>query len=183
VVVLVLDAQQEVSEQDAHIAGFILEAGRALVVAINKWDGLDEYQRERIKTEIARKLGFLSFAQFHYISALRAEGVPALFKSIDAAYIAAMARFATPKLTKILRAATQAHQPPQRGPFRPRLKYAHQGGHNPPLIIVHGTAVDKVPETYRRYLENRFRREFELQGTPLRVEFRQGANPFATRKR
>ncbi len=178
VVVLVLDAHQEISDQDAHIAGFILEQGRALVVAINKWDDLDDYRRERIKQDVARKLMFLGFAEQHFISALRGTGVEKVMGSVDRAYAAAMAKLPTPKLTKILADAIHKHQPPQHGPFRPRLKYAHQGGSNPPLIVIHGTAVDKISDSYKRYLENRFRDEFQLKGTPLRVEFRQGANPF-----
>ncbi len=183
VVILVLDAHQEISDQDAHIAGFILEEGRALVVAINKWDDLDDYSRERIKQEVKRKLNFLGFARQLYISALHGAGIPQIMKAVDEAYAAAMARLPTPKLTKILAAATLQHQPPQHGPFRPRLKYAHQGGQNPPLIVVHGTAVDKIADSYKRYLENRFREAFALSGTPLRVEFRQGANPFDRNRR
>jgi GTPase len=182
VVVLVLDARENVAEQDAHIAGFILEAGRALVVAVNKWDDLDPSKRDTIKYDISRKLSFLSFANFHYISALQGVGVPTLFKSIDGAYAAAMARLPTPKLTRVLMAALQQHQPPKAGPFRPKLRYAHQGGHNPPLVVVHGTAVEHIAETYRRYLESTFREAFSLKGTPLRVQFNQGHNPFAGRK-
>ena len=178
VAILVLDAHQEISDQDAHIAGFILEEGRALVVAINKWDDLEDYKRERIKIEVKRKLGFLSFARQHFISALQGAGIAQIMKAVDEAYAAAMAKLPTPKLTKVLAMATQAHQPPQQGPFRPRLKYAHQGGSNPPLIVIHGTAVDQIGDSYKRFLENRFREAFELSGTPLRVEFRQGANPF-----
>lgn len=182
VVILVLDARQDVADQDAHIASFILEAGRALVVAINKWDGLDTNRREVIKMDIARKLQFLEFAKFHYISALQGSGVGGLFGSVDIAYAAAMAKLPTPKLTRILMAATEQHQPPKAGPFRPKLRYAHQGGSNPPLVVVHGTAVASIPESYKRYLENTFRKAFELVGTPLRVQFKQGANPFADKK-
>ncbi|MEN6585256.1 MAG: ribosome biogenesis GTPase Der [Sulfuricella sp.] len=182
VVVLVLDARQDVSEQDAHIAGFILEAGRALVVAINKWDGLDEARREVIKSDLARKLQFLEFAKYHYISALQGTGVGGLFKSIDGAFAAAMKKMSTPMLTRVLIAATEKHQPPKVGPIRPKLRYAHQGGSNPPLVIVHGTATANVADSYKRYLESTFRTAFELQGTPLRVQFKQGSNPFADRK-
>lgn len=183
VVVLVLDAHEEISEQDAHIAGFIVESGRALVVSVNKWDGLDEYKREVIKKDLMRRLSFLSFAKFHYMSALNGTGVAELFKSIDVAYAAAMAKLPTPQLTRILQDATAQHEPPKSGPFRPKLRYAHQGGSNPPLIIIHGNALDKVPESYRRYLERCFREAFVLQGTPLRVQFKQGSNPFAGRVR
>ncbi|KIO49264.1 ribosome biogenesis GTPase Der [Nitrosospira sp. NpAV] len=180
VVVLVLDAGNEISDQDTHIAGFILETGRALVVAVNKWDGLDVYQRETIKSDIARKLAFLlSFAKFHYISALRGNGMKGLLPSIDAAYAAAMANLSTPKLTRTLMAAVEKQPPPHAGISRPKLRYAHQGGSNPPLIVIHGSGVDKVSETYRRYLENTFREAFQLEGTPLRVVFRSGRNPYA----
>ncbi|SOD39807.1 ribosome biogenesis GTPase Der [Nitrosovibrio sp. Nv4] len=180
VVVLVLDASSEISDQDAHIAGFILEAGRALVLAVNKWDGLDDYQRDIIKREIARKLPFLlNFAKFHYISALRGTGIKGLLPSIDGAYTAATANLSTPKLTRTLMAAVEKQQPPRSGMSRPKLRYAHQGGTNPPLIVIHGSALDHVPPTYRRYLENTFRETFQLEGTPLRVEFRTGRNPYA----
>ncbi len=182
VVVLVVDARQDISEQDAHIAGFILEAGRALVVAVNKWDGLDAARRDVIKADLTRKMQFLEFAKFHYISALQGSGVGGLFKSIDGAYAAAMAKMSTPLLTRILIAATEKHQPPKEGPVRPKLRYAHQGGSNPPLVIVHGTAVASIADSYKRYLESTFRKAFELEGTPLRVQFKQGSNPFADRR-
>ena len=182
VVVLVVDAQLDISDQDAHIAGFILEAGCALVVAVNKWDGLDDYARARIKTELLRKLDFLSFAKFHYISALNSTGLPPLLKSVDAAYKAAMAKLPTPRLTRILQDAVTAHQPPKNGPFRPKPRYAHQGGSNPPIIVVHGASVSAIADSYKRYLENTFRDAFKLEGTPLRVQFKQGANPFEGRR-
>jgi len=181
VVLLVLDARQDISEQDAHIAGFVVESGRALVVAVNKWDDLPVARREIVKNDIARKLQFLDFAKFHYISALQGSGVSGLFKSIDDAYAAAMVKMPTPMLTRILIDATAQHQPPKSGPFRPKLRYAHQGGSNPPLVIVHGTAVSSLSASYKRYLENAFRKAFELTGTPLRVQFKQGHNPFAGR--
>ncbi len=182
VVVLVLDASNEISDQDAHVAGFILEAGRALVVVVNKWDGLDEYQRATIKRELTWKLAFLSFAKLHYISALRGSGMKSLLPSIDTAYAAAMAKLPTPKLTRTLLAAVEKHPPPRGGMSRPKLRYAHQGGSNPPLIIVHGSMLNHVPETYRRYLENTFRTTFKLEGTPLRVDFKTGKNPYADKK-
>ncbi|MGE5027941.1 MAG: ribosome biogenesis GTPase Der [Betaproteobacteria bacterium] len=181
VVVLVLDARQDISEQDAHIAGFVVESGRALVVAVNKWDGLAPDRREVVKNDIARKLQFLDFAKFHYISALQGSGVGGLLKSIDGAYESAMVKMPTPKLTRILMDATAQHQPPKSGPFRPKLRYAHQGGSNPPLVIVHGTSVASLSASYTRFLENAFRKAFELTGTPLRVQFKQGGNPFAGR--
>lgn len=183
VAVLVLDAENEISDQDAHIAGFILEAGRALVLAVNKWDGLNGYQRDTIKSAIARKLSFLlDFARVHYISALQGTGMKGLLPSIDAAYAAAMARLPTPKLTRALLAAVEKQPPPRTGVSRPKLRYAHQGGSNPPLIVIHGNGLDRVPQTYRRYLESMFRDSFQLEGTPLRVEFRTGSNPYAEKR-
>lgn len=178
VVILVLDARQDISEQDAHIAGFILEAGRALVVAINKWEGLPEDERELIKRGLLRKLAFLDFARLHFISALKGTGIAALMRSVDAAYRAAMARLPTPKLTRALQAAVARQQPPRAGRVRPKMRYAHQGGANPPRIVIHGTALEHVPDTYRRYLERFFRDAFKLQGTPLKVELRSGRNPY-----
>ena len=180
VVVLVLDARQEISDQDAHIAGFVVESGRAVVVAINKWDGLDEYERERIKRDAARKLQFLSFAKTHHISALKGQGLAAVMKSVDGAAVAAFTKLATPKLTRALVEAVDKQTPPRHGLSRPKLRYAHQGGQNPPVIVIHGNGLDHVPETYRRYLEASFRETFSLQGTPLRVEFRSTRNPYAT---
>ena len=182
VCILVLDAQGEISEQDAHLAGHILETGRALVVAINKWDGLDDYRRDTVKRELARKLQFLSFARFHYISALKGQGLAPLLKDVDVAYAAAFAKLSTPRLTRTLLAATAQHAPPKAGLFRPKLRYAHQGGRNPPVIVIHGNALGNVQSDYRRYLENTFRQAFELSGTPLRIEFHEGHNPYEERK-
>jgi GTPase len=179
VAVLVLDATQEISEQDAHIAGFILEAGRALVLAVNKWDALDESARENAKRTLSRKLNFVSFARLHFISAMAGQGLSGVVKSVDAAYAAAMAKLPTPKLTRALQAAVSQQQPPRAGYSRPKLRYAHQGGSNPPRIIVHGTALEHVPASYRRYLERFFREAFKLQGTPLKVELKTGRNPYA----
>jgi len=182
VVILLLDAQQEIADQDTHIAGFILEAGKALVVAINKWDGLDSDDRERIKREYDRKFQFLNFARWHTISALQGSGLKTLWDSVDGAFAAAMAKLSTPKLTRALIAATAQHQPPLNGLHRPKLRYAHQGGSNPPTVVVHGTGLSGLPASYVRYLENSFRDAFELKGTPLRVELKQAANPYADRK-
>jgi len=179
VVILVVDAQEGITEQDAHVAAYILDAGRALVVAINKWDGLKEDERDWIKREIDRKLQFLDFAEFHYISALRKKGLPELFKSVDVAYKAAFAKLATPQLTRVLIDALQQHQPPISKGIRPKLRYAHQGGSNPPIVVIHGSHVDGVKDAYTRFLEKTFRRTFQLSGTPLRVEYKQGHNPFA----
>jgi GTP-binding protein len=179
VVVLLLDAQADISEQDAHIAGYILEAGRALVVAVNKWDGLSEEARARIKRDIDRKLGFLAFARQHTISARDGKGIGVLLSSVDAAYAAAMARLPTPKLTRTLQKALLRQQPPRTGLVRPKMRYAHQGGVNPPVIVIHGSALSHVPDTYRRFLEHFFVDTFQLQGTPLRIQFKMGANPYA----
>jgi GTP-binding protein len=179
VVILVVDAQEGITEQDAHVAAYILDAGRALVVAINKWDGLKEDERDWVKREIDRKLMFLDFAEFHYISALRKKGLPELFKSVDIAYKAAFAKLATPQLTRVLIDALQQHQPPISKGIRPKLRYAHQGGSNPPIVVIHGSHVDGVKDAYTRFLEKTFRRTFQLSGTPLRVQYKQGANPFA----
>ncbi len=183
VVVLVLDASQDISDQDAHIAGFCVEAGRAMVVAVNKWDDVDEYRRERVKMDLARKLNFLAFAKMHFISALKGEGINPLMTSVDTAYAASMIKMPTPKLTRLLLAAVEKQQPPRHGIFRPKLRFAHQGGNNPPIIVVHGNALNHVPDSYKRYLERIFMEAFELRGTPLRVEFRTSKNPYADRGR
>jgi GTP-binding protein len=179
VVVLLLDAQTDVTEQDAHLAGYILDAGRALVVGVNKWDGLPAGQRDEVKREFSRKLAFLAFAQHHYIAAKEGRGVGELMRSVDAAYAAAMARLPTPKLTRMLQQAVERQQPPRAGMGRPKLRYAHQGGQNPPLIVIHGSALDSIPTSYRRYLEHFFTDAFKLRGTPLRIQFKTGANPYA----
>lgn len=182
VVILLLDAQQDISEQDAHIAGFILESGRALVVGVNKWDGLDSDTRDHIRSEIERKLHFLTFAKFHLISALKSTGIGPLMKSVNAAYAAATAKLATPKLTRALEEAVEHQQPRRKGAVRPKLRYAHQGGQNPPIIVIHGNALDAISDSYKRYQEKHFRDTFSLVGTPLRIEFRSGKNPFDREK-
>jgi GTP-binding protein len=178
VVILMLDAQQDISEQDAHIAGFIVEAGRALVVAVNKWDGLDAYVKERARLEIAQKLRFLDFANVHPISAKNGTGLKELFKDVDAAYAAAMAKLPTPKLTRILEEAIEHQQPKRVGMGRPKLRYAHQGGMNPPIVVIHGTALSGVTDSYKRYLEGRFRDFFKLRGTPMRIQMNTAKNPY-----
>jgi GTP-binding protein len=178
VVILLLDARQEISEQDAHIAGFIVEQGRALVVGVNKWDGLDDYTREKAKGDLERKLRFLGFAKHFYISATEKTGIGAMMHAVDEAYAAAMAKLPTPKLTRALIEAVEHQQPRRKGAVRPKLRYAHQGGQNPPIIVVHGNALDAITDSYRRYLEGRFRDTFKLVGTPLRIEFRSSDNPF-----
>jgi GTP-binding protein len=179
VVVLLLDAQQDISEQDAHIAGFVLETGRALVVGVNKWDGLISDRRDEIKMDIERKLNFLSFAKFHFISALKSTGISPFMKSVDAAYAAAMANLTTPKLTRALIEAVEHQQPRRKGSIRPKLRYAHQGGQNPPIVVIHGNALESIEDNYKRYLEKHFRETFALIGTPLRIEFRSSRNPYA----
>lgn len=179
VVVLMLDASQDISDQDAHIAGFCIEAGRALVLAVNKWDAVDDYRRERVKQDVARKLNFLGFARVHYISALAGQGVGSVLTSVDKAYAAAMTKLPTPKLTRVLQLAVQKQAPPRHGLSRPKLRYAHQGGSNPPVIVIHGTALDHVPDSYSRYLEKTFLEAFRLQGTPLRIRYKSAPNPFA----
>lgn len=179
VVVLMVDASQEISDQDAHIAGFCIDAGRALVVAVNKWDAVDSYRRERIKEDVARKLNFLGFARVHYISALKGQGIAGVLTSVDKAYSAAMAKMSTPKLTRVLIAAVEKQTPPRHGMFRPKLRYAHQGGSNPPIIVIHGNALEHVPASYTRYLEHYFLEAFKLQGTPLRIQYKTAKNPYA----
>ncbi len=179
VCVLLLDASQDIADQDAHIAGYVLEAGRAVVIGVNKWDLADDYRRERIKGELERKLGFLGFARTHFLTATEGKGVGALMRSVDEAYAAATAKLSTPRLTRAMQEAVERQQPPRRGPIRPKMRYAHQGGQNPPVVVIHGNSLDRVPDSYRRYLEGWFRERFSLQGTPLRVEFRTSANPYA----
>jgi GTP-binding protein len=179
VVILIVDAQDGIGEQDAHLAGHILEAGRALVVGINKWDGVPPERRDDIKRDLDRKMGFLGFAQHHFISAKESRGVDQLFTSVGEAYAAAMARLSTPRLTRALQLAVQRQQPPRAGAVRPKMRYAHQGGMNPPLVIIHGSALAHVPAAYRRYLEHFFTDVFQLRGTPLRIQFKTGVNPYA----
>ena len=185
VVVLVLDARENISEQDAHLAGFVLETGRALVVAVNKWDGLKPEQREDIKRDIGRKLAFLDFARFNYISALKGKGLDALLKDVEAAHSAAFIKMSTPKLTRVLEMAVEQHAPPKTGLFRPKPRYAHQGGKNPPVIILHGNALEGLRDDYKRYLESSFRKAFKLQGTPLRIQVKEdgGKNPYEGKSR
>jgi GTP-binding protein len=182
VAVLLLDGANEIADQDSHIAGFILEKERALVIAVNKWDGLDEYQRSLIKGEVERKLHFLNWAPVHFISALQGRGLGAVMRSVSAAHKAAFTKLPTPKLTRALRAAVERQMPPRSGLTRPKMRYAHQGGQNPPTIIVHGNGLTHIADSYRRYLEGWFRERFELHGTPLRIEFRTGANPYVSKR-
>jgi GTP-binding protein len=183
VAVLVLDAVEGISEQDAHVAGFILERGRAVVVVVNKWDAASKDERERVKGELQWKAGFLSFAQALFISAKSGKGVNEVLRAVDAAYAAAMAKLSTPKLTRALIAAVERQMPPHRkGYARPKMRYAHQGGSNPPRVVIHGNSLQHVTDAYKRYLEGWFRDAFKLQGTPLRIELRTGRNPYEDRR-
>jgi len=179
VVLLLLDATQGVTDQDAHIAGFILDAGRAVVVAVNKWDAVDAYRREWVQRDIEARLGFLKFANMHFISAQKRQGLGPVWKSITQAHQAAMRKLPTPQLTRVLQEAVQFQTPKRSGMFRPKLRYAHQGGMNPPVIVVHGNSLEGVTDVYKRYLEGRFRKAFDLTGTPLRVEMKTAHNPYA----
>ena len=182
VVFLVLDAQLGISEQDAHLAGHIIDAGRALVVVVNKWDGLDMDQRDQIKEDFERKLPFLGFAELHFISALHGSGVGLIMESAKNAYHHAVRDLATPKLTKILERAVQSHQPPLVKGRRIKLRYAHQGGKNPPLIVIHGNQTENTPTSYKRYLTNCFIKTLQIKGTPLRIDFKTGDNPYKDKK-
>jgi GTPase len=179
VVILLLDGELAITEQDAHLAGHVLEAGRAVVVAVNKWDAADTERRADAKRDLERRMGFMEFAAHHFISARDGKGVPAVLKSVREAFAAAMVKLPTPRLTRMLQAALARQQPPRAGLVRPKMRYAHQGGVNPPLIIVHGTALQHVPDSYRRYLEHFMSDAFKLRGTPLRIQFKAGANPYA----
>ena len=178
VVLLLLDATQGVTDQDAHIAGFILETGRAVVVAINKWDAVDEYQRELVLRSVETRLAFLKFAALHYISAKKRQGLGPVWQSIIQAHAAANIKMSTPMLTRLLHEAVQFQAPKRSGMFRPKLRYAHQGGMNPPVVVVHGNSLEHVTDAYKRYLEGRLRKQFNLIGTPLRIEMKTSHNPY-----
>ncbi len=182
VVLLLLDAEQGVTDQDAHIAGFILDSGRAVVLAINKWDAIDDYQRQLVQRSIENRLPFLQFANLHMISAKKRQGLGPLWTSIAKAHKAAMCKMPTPQLTRLLLEAVQFQSPKRSGMFRPKLRYAHQGGMNPPVVVVHGNSLEHVTDAYKRYLEGRVRKAFDLQGTPLRIEMKTAANPYADKE-
>ncbi len=182
VVVALFDAREGIVDQDLHVLSFVLEAGRSLVIAINKWDGLDADTKERLRSDVSRRLDFVSFAKLHFVSALHGTGVGDLYQSIDQAYRTATAKWPTNRLTTILEQAVQEHAPPLVRGRRIKLRYAHQGGSNPPRIIIHGNQTDAVPTSYQRYLQNRFRRDLKIVGTPIFIEFKTGSNPFAGRK-
>src|SRR5690554_4521042 len=183
VCILVLDAHEGIVDQDLHMLSFILNSGRALVIAINKWDGMQPDDRERVKSEIDRRFDFLDFADFHFISALHGTGVGHLYEAVDKAYKSAMAKWSTSMLTRILEYAVATHQPPIVRNRRPKLRYAHQGGSNPPILVLHGNLSAELPDDYKRYLANTFRRVLEITGTPIRMEFRQGENLFSEKKK
>jgi GTP-binding protein len=178
VVLLLLDATQGVSDQDAHIAGYILESGRAVVLAVNKWDVIDSYQRELLQRSIEQRLAFLKFAPIHNISALKRQGLGPLWGALADAYSSAFKKMTTPVLTRLIQEAVEHQTPKRSGHFRPKMRYAHQGGMNPPLVIVHGNSLEGVTEVYKRYLEGRIRAHYKLVGTPMRIEMRSSKNPF-----
>jgi GTPase len=182
VVVFLIDAREGVTDQDLRLLGFIVDSGKALVIAINKWDGMTIAERDKTKNTIDRKINFLDFARMHYISALHGSGVGNIFDSVDEAYASSNKKLSTPQLNKILREAVIAHAPPLIKGRRPKLRYAHTGGHNPPLIIIHGNQVTNLPDAYKRYLINVYQTRLKLVGTPVRVEFKTGDNPFRDRK-
>ena len=178
VVLLLLDATQGVTDQDAHIAGYILDSGRAVVLAVNKWDAVDSYQRETLKRQIEQRLAFLKFAPMHQISALKRQGLAALWNAMADAYASAYRKMTTPVLTRLIQEAVEHQQPKRAGLSRPKLRYAHQGGQNPPIVVIHGNALEGVTEVYKRYLEGRIRAHYKLVGTPLKIELRSSKNPF-----
>ncbi|MFW9617650.1 ribosome biogenesis GTPase Der [Aquabacterium sp.] len=182
VVLLLVDATQGVTEQDAHIAGYVLESGRAVVIAINKWDAVDSYQRELLQRSIEHRLSFLKFAPVLHISAVKRQGLGPLWKAIGDAWKSAACKMSTPVLTRLLQEAVQFQQPKRAGAFRPKLRYAHQGGQNPPVIVIHGNSLEHVSDAYKRFLESRFREHFKLTGTPLRIEMKSSANPFVDKE-
>jgi GTP-binding protein len=177
-----LDANEGITDQDMNLLGFIIESGKALVIAINKWDGLDGEHKERVKDELSRRLHFANFAKIRFISALHGSGVGGLFKDINEAYTSATQSFSTPMLTRLLQDISTKHTPPCVNGRRIKLRYAHIGGHNPPIIVIHGNQLDALPESYKRYLNNEFIKQLKLVGTPLKIEFRGGDNPYADKK-
>ena len=182
VVLLTIDARENISDQDLSLLGFILNAGRSLVIVVNKWDGLNQEVKDRVKSELDRRLDFIDFARVHFISALHGSGVGNLFESVKEAYECATQKMTTSMLTRILQIAVDEHQPPMIGGRRVKLKYAHPGGYNPPIIVIHGNQVDKLPDSYKRYLSNHFRRSLKIIGSPIRLQFQKGNNPFAGRR-
>ncbi len=183
VVIMVLDAQKGIVEQDMHLLDYVIQAGRGLVIAFNKWDGMDDHQRNDVKSEVKRRLAFADFAQVHFISARHGTGVGDLYRSVHKAYKSARKEFSTNLLTRILQAATSEHAPPTINNRRIKLRYAHVGGHNPPIVVIHGKQTDKLPDSYRRFLEKYFRNALKLEGTPIRIEFKSSDNPFTEKEK
>jgi GTPase len=182
VVILVIDAREGISDQDLSLLGFIINSGRSLVIAVNKWDGLSQDIKEQVKTTLDDRLDFIDFARVHFISALHGSGVGNLFDSIQEAYDCATRRVNTALLTKIMQMAQDDHQPPLVKGRRVKLKYAHAGGYNPPIVVIHGNQVEDLPDSYKRYLMNYFRRSLKIMGSPIRIQFKEGNNPFEGRK-
>ena len=182
VVILVMDAHEGIVDQDMHLLGHCVDAGRGLVLSVNKWDGIDSDQRDWIKSELDRRLRFADYADTHYISALHGTGVGHLYKSVNAAYESATRKLNTNILTRILEGAVYDHSPPMINGRRIKMRYAHAGGQNPPLIVIHGNQTGNVPNSYQRYLEKVYRRELKLTGTPIRIEFRTSDNPYAEKR-
>ncbi|CDZ78290.1 GTP-binding protein EngA [Legionella massiliensis] len=182
VCMMLLDAREGLTDQDMHILSFIIESGKALVIAVNKWDGLDEEHKEQVRVELTRRLHFVNFAKIRFISALHGSGVGLLFKDIEQAYSSATQDLSTPKLTRLLQDLITQHTPPLVHGRRVKLRYAHAGGHNPPIIVIHGNQVDALPDSYKRYLSNAFVAHLKLVGTPLKLEFRGSSNPFKDKK-
>lgn len=182
VVLCLLDARENISEQDLRILGYVLESGKSLIIVVNKWDGLSEDERDMVKSELKRRLDFVSFAKIHFISALHGSGVGDLYRFIHQAYNSSMREILTPEATKILESAVAQHQPPLVGGRRVKLKYAHVGGHNPPIIVIHGSQAESLPISYVRYLENFYRKALKLVGTPIRIQLKSAENPYKTRK-
>ncbi len=182
VVLLVIDAREGISDQDLSLLGFILNAGRSLVIAVNKWDGMKPEDREHVKDMLELRLGFVDFARIHFISALHGSGVGNLFESVQEAYESATRRVGTALLTRIMKMAEDEHQPPLIRGRRVKMKYAHAGGHNPPIVVIHGNQVSDLPDSYKRYLMNYFRRSLNVMGTPIRILFKEGENPYADKK-
>lgn len=180
---MLLDGSDGITEQDLSLLGYIIDKGRALIVAVNKWDALDSKEREAVREDLERRVEFLKFTRIHFISALKGSGVGDVFKSINRAYASAFINLSTPQLTRMLEVVTTQHQPPMVNGRRIKLRYAHQGGQNPPIIVIHGKQALKVPKSYQRYLMNHFTKALRLFGTPLRIEFRQDDNPYQEVKR
>ncbi|MAG76230.1 MAG: ribosome biogenesis GTPase Der [Colwelliaceae bacterium] len=183
VCMLIIDAREGITDQDLSLLGFILEAGRSLVLAVNKWDGIDQEIKDNIHKELDRRLGFIDFARIHFISALHGTGVGHLFESVEEAFVSATKRISTSMVTKILDMAVFDHQPPMHNGRRIKLKYAHAGGYNPPIVVIHGNQTKHLPPSYKRYLMNYYRKSLKIMGTPIKIEFRETSNPFAGKKK